>query len=137
MSDGSFYHLYIVDTSGDKKYLDVLTSFIKDSNVIIIMYDITNKDTFNGLSTFNEVIKNYWDKNKKAILLGNKADLEKERKVSFEEGKYLAKLNNFIFMEVSCLENRNIKETMEIAISIGVTGKNNPYLKKIHLRPKK
>ena len=33
-------------------------------------------------------------------------------------------------MEVSCLENRNIKETMEIAISIGVTGKNNPYLKK-------
>ena len=40
-------------------------------------------------------------------------------------------------MEVSCLENRNIKETMEIAISIGVTGKNNPYLKKIHLRPKK
>ena len=40
-------------------------------------------------------------------------------------------------MEVSCLENRNIKEAMEIAISIGVTGKNNPYLKKIHLRPKK
>ena len=137
MSDGSFYHLDIVDTSGDKKYLDVLTSFIKDSNVIIIMYDITNKDSFKGLSTFNEVIKNYWDKNKKVILLGNKSDLEKERKVSFEEGKYLAKLNNFIFMEVSCLENRNIKETMEIAISIGVTGKNNPYLKKIHLRPKK
>ena len=40
MSDGSFYHLDIVDTSGDKKYLDVLTSFIKDSNVIIIMYDM-------------------------------------------------------------------------------------------------
>ena len=39
MSDGSFYYLDIVDTSGDKKYLNVLTSFIKDSNVIIIMYE--------------------------------------------------------------------------------------------------
>ena len=126
MSDGSFYQLNIIDTSGDIKYISLSTNFIKKSNVIIIMYDITNKNSFNELSFFNEAIKNNCDKNQKVILLGNKADLEKEREVSIEEGKSLAKLNKYIFMEVSCLENRNIKEAMEIAISIGVIGKNNP-----------
>ena len=45
-------------------------------------------------------------------------DLEEKRQVSFEEGKSLAKLNNYVFMEVSCLYNKNIKEAMEIAFSL-------------------
>ena len=55
--------------------------------------------------------------------MGNKSDLEEFRQVPFEKGKSFAKLNNYIFMEVSCLENKNIKEAMEIAISIGLIGK--------------
>ena len=82
------------------------------------MYDITDKHTFKEVSSFNELINKNCNKNPKIILLGNKADLEEKRQVSFEEGKSLAKLNNYVFMEVSCKKNKNIKEAMEIAFSL-------------------
>ena len=68
MSDGSFYQLNIIDTSGDIKYISLSTNFIKKSNVIIIIYDITNKNSFNELSFLNEAIKNNFNKNQKVIL---------------------------------------------------------------------
>ena len=68
MSDGSFYQLNIIDTSEDIKYISLSTNFIKKSNVIIIIYDITNKNSFNELSFLNEAIKNNFNKNQKVIL---------------------------------------------------------------------
>ena len=86
-----------------------------------MIYDITDKFSFVLVSSyFKKQIKDKCNKNKRVILLGNKSDFEEQRKVSFEEGKTLAKLNNYIFMEVSCLKNENIKIAMEIAISVGL-----------------
>ena len=118
LSDGSFYNIHIIDTTGQERYRPLVKPYLNKVHVIIIMYDITNKHSFNEVSSFNELIKNNCNKNQKVILLGSKADLEEERQVSFEEGKSLAKLNNYVFMEVSCLYNKNIKEAMEIAFSL-------------------
>ena len=95
------------------------------------MYDITNKESFNEVSIYyKKLIGDKCTKNQKIILLGCKIDLEELRKVSFEEGKSLAQLNNYIFMEISCLKNENIKKAMEIAISVGLKDIQNQSNKK-------
>ena len=120
LSDDIVYGLSIIDTPGVERCRPLAGAYLIRSDIIIIMYDITNKDSFNDVSFYNELIKKNCNRNKKVILLGNRVVLDKERQVSFEEGKSLAKSNNFIFMEVSCVKNENIKKAMEIAISIGL-----------------
>lgn len=124
--DGTFCSLLITDTSGQDKYRSLYLRYLNKSNIIIIIYDITSKYTFNEVSNYyKNVIKDQCNKNQRVILLGNKSDLEEEREVSFEEGKSLAELYNYIFMEVSCKKNENIKKAIEIAISVGLKELNN------------
>jgi GTPase KRas protein len=94
----------------------------------LLVYDITNIKSF-------EKIKNYYvnelrEKSKnifKCILLGNKTDLEENRKVSQEEGLALAKENQFVFMETSCVTNCNVSSAFETLIEMTNTEmkKNN------------
>ena len=112
----------ITEITGENELL--LNKNLNNSHAIIIMYDITDKNSYKSVSYFNQFINENCDENKKVILLGNKSDLENKREVSLEEGKSLAELNDFIFMEVSCEKNKNIKEAMEIAISLGLIEKN-------------
>ena len=126
LSDGTFCPLQIIDTVGKERYRGLYLPYLNKSNIIIIIYNITNKYAFDEVSNYyKNVIKYKCNKNQRVILLGNKADLEEEREVSFEEGKSLAKLYNYIFMEVSCIKNENIKKSMEIAISFGLKELNN------------
>ena len=94
----------------------------------MLVYDISNKKSF-------EKIKNYYidelkEKSKnifKCILLGNKTDLEDKREVSQEEGLDLAKENEFVFMETSCVTNCNVSSAFETLIEMTNTEmkKNN------------
>ena len=129
LSDDIVYGLNIIDTPGVERLRPLAGAYLIRSDIIIIMYDITNKDSFNEVSYFNQQIKEICKMNKKVILLGNRVVLDKEREVSFEEGKSLAKSNNFVFMEVSCVKNENIKKAMEIAISIGLKDLNKESTK--------
>ena len=83
------------------------------------MYDITKRKEFNEIKDYFIVkVKELCKKNVKVILVGNKTDLENERKVSFEEGINLAYLNNYLFIETSCLKNENVYEVFEKIIEI-------------------
>ena len=75
--------------------------------------------------------------NVKAILLGNKTDLENERQVPSEEGAYYSMINDYIFMETSCLQNKNVADAFTTLIEItniefkkNGGGNNNMQLKK-------
>ena len=96
------------------------------------MYDIADRYSFDEVTNYyKNIIKDKCTKNQRVILLGNKTDLEERREVSFDEGKSLAELNDYIFMEVSCLKNENIKKAMEIAISVGLKDKSNKNTQEI------
>jgi len=75
----------------------------------ILMYDITNEESFNSVQDWITQIKNYsWD-NAQVILVGNKCDMEEERVISTERGRQLAEQLGVRFFETSAKENINVK----------------------------
>merc|ERR1719444_282389 len=79
----------------------------------ILMYDITNEESFNSVQDWSTQIKTYsWD-NAQVTLAGNKCDMEEERVVSTEKGKQLAEQLGFEFFETSAKDNINVKQVFE------------------------
>ena len=99
----------IWDTAGQEKFKSLAKIFYKDAKVIIFVYDITNKPSF-------ETLKNYWykeimDNSISDLILaivGNKSDLYENEQVTDKEGKLFAKEINAIFKSTSALSNRGI-----------------------------
>ena len=87
-------------------------------NSCILMYDITNKNSFEECRNFNEKIKSMCKKDVKLLLLGNKSDRENDRQVNKQEGLKFAKLNGYIFYEISCKENINVLPAFNKIIEI-------------------
>lgn len=87
--------------------------FIKDIVGIILIYDITNELSFKNLSKWIECC---CLDDSKIVLVGNKSDLEKNRKISFDQGKEFAEKNDFDFVEISTKMNRfeNVETVFKI-----------------------
>ena len=108
-----------MDTAGQERFKSINTSYYRKADCCLLVYDISNKYSFDQLKDyFIETIKEKCKKNIQIILLGNKTDLEDKRQVSAEEGANLALANNYIFLETSCLKNKNVADAFETLIEI-------------------
>ena len=79
------------------------------------MYDVADQRSFDEINGWIESIKEVKGDNFPIILIGNKCDLEK-RVISKEEGEKLAEEQGFLFMETSCKEGINIKESVQVLV---------------------
>ena len=104
------YKLIFYDTAGQKKFKSVAPNLIKKAHGIIIMYDITNKSSFNSIPDIIKNIKEEKGDDFPMILIGNKIDLEQDREIKKEQGKDLASKNGVEFFEISNKEGINIQE---------------------------
>lgn len=112
--DSLIYWLIILiqDTAGQERYRTITTAYYRGAMGFILMYDITNEESFNSVQDWITQIKNYsWD-NAQVILVGNKCDMEEERVISSERGKQLAEQLGVRFFETSAKENINVKVCM-------------------------
>ena len=117
ISDGSLVNVTIMDTAGMEAFRALNTSYYKNANCCLLVYDITQRTTFKDLKNYyNKKIKELCIENIPVILLGNKTDLENEREVKPEEGANFALEHNYIFMETSCLEDNNVADAFETLI---------------------
>ncbi len=83
----------------------------------MVVYDITRPDSFNECKNYcKQAIIENCKKDIKVMLVGNKADLEEERKIPKEEGLKFAKENNYLFRETSCLNLNSVVEAFETLI---------------------
>ena len=105
--------LQIWDTAGQERYRSITSAYYKGSKGCFIVYDITNLQSFEDIGKWFEEIKRSGDKGVSIILVGNKCDLEKDRKVSIEMGKNKAKEMNCAFYETSALNNTMIEEVFK------------------------
>ena len=104
----------IWDTAGQEKYRSLAKIFYKDAKAVILVYDITNKKSF-------EEMMSYWykevlDTNKNNMVYAvaaNKSDLYEQQKVSDEEGEQFAKSINAIFMSTSAKNDSGIQVLFE------------------------
>ena len=118
----------MIDTSGQDRYRALVNTYYRDADSIVLVYDITNKYTFDECKNYyTQKIKELCRKDINVILIGNKSDKENERVISFEEGQNLANNNNYFFMETSCLKNENVYEAFEkiIVFTAKKVKKNN------------
>lgn len=102
--------LILYDTAGQEKFRSLIPMYIREAQIILLIYDVTNKESFDSMPRwFSQVLD---VKNNEAVfaLIGNKIDLEGERKVSFEEGKRFADEKNLIFQEVSAKSGENFEQ---------------------------
>ncbi|XP_059485374.1 ras-related protein Rab-3 isoform X2 [Neocloeon triangulifer] len=110
--------LQIWDTAGQERYRTITTAYYRGAMGFILMYDITNEESFNSVQDWVTQIKTYsWD-NAQVILVGNKCDMEDERVISFERGKQLAEQLGIEFFETSAKENINVKAVFERLVDI-------------------
>ena len=109
LKNGKKIKLNIWDTAGQERFRSVNAIFLKGSNMIIMVYDITNKESF-------EEMKNFWYKNindntSNNPVIGiaaNKSDLYEKEEVNKDEGKKYANDINAIFKETSALSFESI-----------------------------
>ena len=105
--------IQIWDTAGQERYRAITSSYFKGSNGCFIVYDITNEASFNNVENWYEQIQKETSKDIPILLVGNKCDLEDERKVPIEKGKEKAKNLNCAFFETSALKKINIDKIFE------------------------
>jgi len=105
--------LQIWDTAGQERYRTITTAYYRGALGFILMYDITNDESFNAVRDWVTQIKTYsWD-NAKVVLVGNKSDLNSERQVTTERGNSLANSLGLKFFETSAKDNINVKSVFE------------------------
>lgn len=110
--------LQIWDTAGQERYRTITTAYYRGAMGFILMYDVTNEESFNSVHDWCTQIKTYsWD-NAQVVLVGNKCDMEDERVISFERGKQLADSLGLEFFETSAKENINVRAVFERLVDI-------------------
>ena len=102
--------LQVWDTAGQERFRNVTKSYFQSSHGLLVVYDITDRESFEKINFWMENIKNNAPENAKKILVGNKCDLANERQVSYEEGEKKASNYNIKFFESSAKEGTNVKE---------------------------
>ena len=102
--------LQIWDTAGQERYRSLTSSYYKGCHGCFIVYDITNEQSFESINTWYEQAVKEAGKEVSIILVGNKCDLENERKVPKEKGEEKARTMNASFFETSALSKVNIDD---------------------------
>ena len=118
LENGKKVNAKFFDTSGQERFHSLSASFIKRADGVILMYDITNRESFDTISKWLDDIIDYKERDFPIILVGNKCDLENERKVPKEEGESFANKLNVKFYETSNKDGINIEESSRELIKI-------------------
>jgi len=106
---GKDIRLQIYDTAGQEKFRTITSSYYRGAAGAILVYDITNKASFDALTGWFEDINRYLPEVPR-IIVANKSDLEKTRVISTAQGEELAKKSNSPFFETSAKTGENVDE---------------------------
>ena len=138
LSDGSLINVEVLDTAGQERFRALNTSYYRNADCCVLVYDISSKSSFDECNKYYcNKIKEKCQKGIPVILLGNKTDLEAERKVSLEEASNFALKNNYMHMETSCYYNKNVSSAFEYIIEITNREMRKGKKKKSNIKIKK
>jgi Ras-related protein Rab-1A len=117
--DGKCIKLQIWDTAGQERFRTITSSYYRGAHGIIIVYDITDQDSYENVKQWLNEIERYANEKVDKLLVGNKADLEDKRKVQADAAKEYASSHDINFLETSAKEKLNVERSfMKIAAQI-------------------
>ncbi|KAI9012175.1 ras family-domain-containing protein [Phycomyces nitens] len=118
--------LQLWDTAGQERFRSLIPSYIRDSSVAVIVYDITSRESFTNTTKWIDDVRAERGAEVIIVLVGNKSDLSEKREVSVEDGEKRAKELGVLFIETSAKLGHNVKTLFKkIAQSLpGINGDN-------------
>ena len=107
---GKIIKLQIWDSAGQEKFRSLIPNYIRGSSLVFIVYDISNRKTFDSLQSWVDFVNNI--ENSNIVIIGNKIDLDSKREVTKEEGEKFCKEKNYEFFEVSAKDDTNLNDML-------------------------
>ncbi|KAI9253880.1 small GTP binding protein RAB6A [Phascolomyces articulosus] len=107
--DDRTIRLQLWDTAGQERFRSLIPSYIRDSSVCVVVYDISNRASFLNTTKWIDDVRAERGKDVIIVLVGNKTDLNDKRQVSVEDGENQAKEYNVMFIETSAKAGFNVK----------------------------
>ena len=102
--------LQIWDTAGQERFRTIISSYYRGAQGILLVFDVTEKESFESLNNWLIEIEKNANKNVVKILIGNKCDLEDKRVISYSQAKDFADSNGLKYVETSAKTNNNVTE---------------------------
>ena len=117
--NGKVIKLQIWDTCGQELYRSLITNYYRNASLAIIVYAINSKESFEDIEMWLRELRTQSNPDSKIFLIGNKIDLENERKITKEQGENFAKINKLnLFIESSAKTGFNAKKVFLKAAKI-------------------
>jgi len=107
--DGKTIKLQIWDTAGQERFRTITSSYYRGAHGIIIVYDVTDLDSFQNVKQWLHEIDRYASENVNKLLVGNKADLADKRTVAENDAREFANELSIQFLETSAKEATNVE----------------------------
>uniref|UniRef100_A0AC11DXY1 Microtubule crosslinking factor 1 n=1 Tax=Ovis aries TaxID=9940 RepID=A0AC11DXY1_SHEEP len=108
---GKKIRLQIWDTAGQERFNSITSAYYRSAKGIILVYDITKKETFDDLPKWMKMIDKYASEDAELLLVGNKLDCETDREISRQQGeKFAQQIAGMRFCEASAKDNFNVDE---------------------------
>ncbi|KAG5667268.1 hypothetical protein PVAND_015255 [Polypedilum vanderplanki] len=111
--DGQRLQIQAWDTAGQERFRTLIPSYYRDATGAILVYDVTKMNSFQKLETWLEELEVNTNRNITKMIVGNKIDLQNQRKVDRELGKKFAKQQRALFVETSAASNINVQLAFE------------------------
>jgi len=112
--------MQIWEIGGNERFREIVSSYYRNCQGIVLMFDLTNKESFENLQMWINHIKENCNNEDEycndipKILVGNKNDLKIQRSVSHEEAYDFSFVLNIPYIETSVYNNDNIKKVFEL-----------------------
>ncbi|VDD95200.1 unnamed protein product [Enterobius vermicularis] len=108
--DGKTIKLQIWDTAGQERFRTITSSYYRGAHGIIVVYDITDQESFNNVKQWLQEIDRYACENVNKLLVGNKCDLTTKRAVEQNAAKEYAEQLGIPFLETSAKSSTNVEQ---------------------------
>eukprot|EP00908_Phaeocystis_cordata_P010418 Transcript_2127.p1 GENE.Transcript_2127~~Transcript_2127.p1 ORF type:complete len:203 (+),score=84.89 Transcript_2127:255-863(+) len=114
--DGKTIEAQVWDTAGQERYRAVTAAYYRGAVGALIVYDITQRDSFENCERWLKELRTYADSSIVAMLVGNKCDLKHMQAVDVEDAKDFAEDNNLAFIETSAYDATNVDLAFETTL---------------------
>lgn len=108
--DGKTIKLQIWDTAGQERFRTITSSYYRGAHGIIVVYDVTDQESFNNVKQWLQEIDRYASENVNKLLVGNKCDLTTKKVVDYTTAKEYADQLNIPFLETSAKNATNVEQ---------------------------
>jgi len=117
--DDRTVRLQLWDTAGQERFRSLIPSYIRDSSVAVVVYDITSRISFQNTTKWVDDVRNERGQDVIIVLVGNKTDLSDKRQVTTEELEKRAKELGVLSIEASAKAGHNVKNLFKkIALAL-------------------